>query len=70
MAQPDFQLLGQYLIAASKQITLILNMHAIVGIDVLVTNFQQGFAQQGQQHATVLAQQVEQHNAMLAQRAE
>ncbi|KAF8340783.1 hypothetical protein F5887DRAFT_1226713 [Amanita rubescens] len=62
MAQPNFQLLGQHLIAASEQIRLIPNMHP--------ANFQQGFAQQTQQHAAALAQQAEQHNAALAQQAE
>ncbi|KAM6493782.1 hypothetical protein JOM56_010143 [Amanita muscaria] len=70
MAQPDFQVLGQQLIAASEQITLIPNMHAIVGIDFLVANFQQGFAQQAQQHAAALAQQGQQHAAALAQQAQ
>jgi len=65
MAQPNFQLLGQHIIAASEQIRLIPNMHAVP-----VANFQQGFAQQAQQHAAALAQQAEQHNAALAREAE
>ena len=73
MAQPNFQNLSQYLIAASQQIALIPNL-PIMGIGHLMANYQHQHAaaleQQAQHHAATLEQQAQHHAAALEQQAQ